>query len=85
MTTTISAKGQITVPLHVRKSLGLVPGTKLEVELRPDGSFAARKHCEGSFFSKFKGMAHKTEVPYRDSKEAMDVMRGAPELGDIEE
>lgn len=34
MKSTISAKGQITVPVEVRNRLGLVPGTPVEFELR---------------------------------------------------
>ena len=36
-TSTISSKGQITVPIGVREQLGLAPGTVVEFELRPDG------------------------------------------------
>jgi AbrB family looped-hinge helix DNA binding protein len=34
---TISSKGQITVPVEVRVKLGLVEGTPVEFELRKDG------------------------------------------------
>ena len=36
-TSTISSKGQITVPIDVREQLGLSPGTVVEFEVRPDG------------------------------------------------
>lgn len=39
MRTTISSKGQITVPAAIRERLGLVPGTSVEVELREGGAF----------------------------------------------
>ena len=42
MTTTISSKGQITVPVRIREALGLVPGTRLELELGPGATFVAR-------------------------------------------
>ena len=32
MQTTITAKGQITIPVEIRKRLGLVPGQKLEFD-----------------------------------------------------
>ena len=38
MTSTISAKGQITVPKAVRDKLGLRPGARVEFELTPDGA-----------------------------------------------
>jgi AbrB family looped-hinge helix DNA binding protein len=34
MKSTISAKGQITVPVEVRNQLGLLPGTPVEFEIR---------------------------------------------------
>ncbi len=37
MKSTISSKGQITVPAEVRDRLGLVPGTTVLFELRDDG------------------------------------------------
>ncbi|GMR24727.1 MAG: hypothetical protein BMS9Abin37_3320 [Acidobacteriota bacterium] len=37
MKSTISAKGQITVPAELREKLGLTPGTRVEFELRKGG------------------------------------------------
>jgi AbrB family looped-hinge helix DNA binding protein len=34
---TISSKGQITVPVEVRRRLGLVAGTTVGFEMRPEG------------------------------------------------
>ena len=42
MKSTISAKGQITVPVEVRTRLGLVPGTPVEFELH-EGEAVLRK------------------------------------------
>ena len=38
MNGTISSKGQVTIPVEVRRKLGLVPGTRIEFELRTDGA-----------------------------------------------
>ncbi len=46
MTSTISSKGQVTVPAKVRKQLGLAPGTRVVFELRENGVFL-RKGFEG--------------------------------------
>ena len=46
MKSTISSKGQITVPAEVRDRLGLVPGTPVTFELREDGVLL-RKGTEG--------------------------------------
>ena len=37
MRSTISSKGQVTLPVEVRERLGLVPGTPIEFELREEG------------------------------------------------
>lgn len=83
MTTTISSKGQITVPVGVRRALGLVAGTKIDLKLGPLGTFIARKTPARSFFSQFQGIGKNAKVPYRDSQEAMDVLRGPVEKDDL--
>ncbi len=39
---TITAKGQTTVPRQVREQLGAGPGTRLEWHVMPDGSLLVR-------------------------------------------
>jgi antitoxin PrlF len=39
---TITAKGQTTVPLQVRKRIGATPGTRLVWHVMPDGSLIVR-------------------------------------------
>ena len=46
MKSTISSKGQITVPVEVRDQLGLRPGTVVSFELREGGVFL-RKGASG--------------------------------------
>lgn len=45
MTSTVSEKGQITIPKAVRDRLGIAPGTKLDVR-DEDGVLVARKVTE---------------------------------------
>jgi len=47
MKSTISSKGQITVPAEVREKLGLVPGTVVQFELR-EGGVLLRKGGPGA-------------------------------------
>ncbi len=42
MNTTITAKGQVTVPKHIRDALGLVPGTRVGFALNEDGDGVLR-------------------------------------------
>lgn len=46
MKSSISSKGQITVPLEIREKLGLLPGTGVRFELR-DGEAVLRKATRG--------------------------------------
>jgi AbrB family looped-hinge helix DNA binding protein len=47
MKSTISSKGQVTVPAEVRMRLGLVPGTPVEFELTEEGVLL-RKRVSGT-------------------------------------
>jgi antitoxin PrlF len=38
MPTTVTSKGQVTIPKRVREHLGIVPGSQVEFDPRPDGS-----------------------------------------------
>jgi antitoxin PrlF len=37
MTSTVTSKGQVTIPVEARRRLRIVPGTKLEFVIRDDG------------------------------------------------
>jgi len=42
MTSTMTSKGQVTVPKRLRDYLGLKPGAEVEFELRPEGEVVVR-------------------------------------------
>lgn len=46
MKSTISSKGQITVPKKVRARYALEPGTEVEFELRDDGALLRKKRTD---------------------------------------
>lgn len=37
MTTTVTSKGQVTIPKPIRDRLGIAPGSAVDFELAPDG------------------------------------------------
>ncbi len=37
MTSTVTSKGQVTIPVEARRRLRILPGTKLEFVIRDDG------------------------------------------------
>lgn len=58
MKSTVSSKGQITVPAEVREKLGLVPGTVVQFQLRKGGVLvrkgAAGLHPVDQLFGRLK-------------------------------
>lgn len=76
MRSTISSKGQITVPVEIRERLGLVPGTGIEFELR-DEEVLLRKGTSDSHPVDRVWSTLRLERPV---DEILDEMRG-PRLG----
>ena len=81
MTATISSKGRITVPATIREAIGLTAGTQLELQLGPAGTFVARKAAKQSHFAKFRRIAAKHGPS--NSREAMNILRGRVNRGDV--
>ena len=48
MQVTVSDKGQITLPQTLRRQLGIVPGSRLEIDATADGSLRVRPLTQGS-------------------------------------
>jgi AbrB family looped-hinge helix DNA binding protein len=62
MTTTVTAKGQVTIPKPVRDLLGIVPGSKIDFRRAADGSVVlarADKTPPASRFARLRGHAGK--------------------------
>ena len=79
MTSTMTSKGQVTVPKRLRDHLGLEPGAEVEFELRPDGEVvvrparpSARKRRASGRFSKLRG----TLPTGRTTDDLMRLLRG---------
>jgi antitoxin PrlF len=73
---TVTSKGQITVPKSVRDALGLVPGSQVDFILGPDGVFIRKRipaqtidRWYGSLRGHLPGGADTTD-------EAMELLRG---------
>jgi antitoxin PrlF len=48
MLSTVTDKGQVTLPKAVRDQLGIEPGTKLSFQVQPDGTIQVRMLARGS-------------------------------------
>ena len=76
MTTTVTAKGQVTIPKSVRDLLGIVPGSKVDFRRAADGSVVlsrADREQPPSRFAKLRGHAGKGLT----TDEIMALTRGA--------
>jgi AbrB family looped-hinge helix DNA binding protein len=72
MKSTISSKGQVTVPAGIREKLGLRPGMLIEFELREGGAFM-RKGADGTHpVDKIVGLLKLDQ----STDELLDHMRG---------
>ncbi|MBY3221724.1 AbrB/MazE/SpoVT family DNA-binding domain-containing protein [Rhizobium laguerreae] len=62
MATTVTAKGQVTIPKRVRDFLGIVPGSQVDFHRAADGSvilMRADRKRPASRFEKLRGHAGK--------------------------
>lgn len=66
--TTVSAKGQVTIPASVRSALGLAPGSRVEFVQTPQGQYAIVPAMVSA--SELKGVLRKPPKPV--SIEAMN-------------
>jgi AbrB family looped-hinge helix DNA binding protein len=74
MSTTVTSKGQVTIPKRVRDLLGIDPGSKVDFERAPDGRIVLVKQGKQvpSRFAKLRGRAGKG----MSTDEIMALMRG---------
>jgi antitoxin PrlF len=79
MATTVTSKGQVTIPKPVRDHLGIVPGSQVAFRRADDGSIVIEKadatRPGPSRFSKARGSAG----PGLTTDELMALLRGEPE------
>ncbi len=76
METTVTSKGQLTLPQPIRHALGIDAGTVLEVELGAEGSVVLRKKATPGFFDQFVGLKARN-APFASGDEAREALRVA--------
>jgi len=74
METTVTTKGQLTLPVEVRRALGIDAGTVLEVGLGAEGSIVLRKKPTPGFFDQFVGLKARG-APFASGDEAREALR----------
>jgi AbrB family looped-hinge helix DNA binding protein len=79
----VTSKGQITVPVEIRKSLGVKPGDKLRFEPQDDG-FRVIREIEENPFEKWRGIGNLGIGSGREAVNAyMREIRGYDEYDDL--
>lgn len=76
METTVTTKGQLTLPIEIRRALGIDAGTVLEVEAGAEGSIVLRRKTIPGFFDQFVGLKAKG-APFASGDEAREELRVA--------
>jgi AbrB family looped-hinge helix DNA binding protein len=78
MATTVTRKGQVTVPKRIRNALGINPGTQVAFEVNKDGEVVLRKTGRTHRKVKrdrFEAARGRADVKYR-TDDLMALLRG---------
>jgi len=78
MTTTLTRKGQVTVPKRIRDALGLAPGSQVQFEVSAQGEIVLRKAgktaARGRKKDRFEAARGKADVKWR-TEDLMALLR----------
>ena len=75
MITTLTSKGQITIPKQIRDALGLAPGVSVEFAVNKEGEVVIHKLSVQRQPDRFEAARGKADVKWR-SDELMALLRG---------
>jgi len=77
MPTTITSKGQVTIPKHIRDTLGLSPGSSVDFAVNDEGDVVIRKAEAYSAQApdRFERVRGKADIKWR-TDELMALLRG---------
>jgi AbrB family looped-hinge helix DNA binding protein len=79
MATTVTIKGQVTLPKKVREAAGIKPGDRVEVRARPGGGVIIEKPREpDDYEARLRALASEQLIKGVTTDELMLVLRGDP-------
>lgn len=79
MTTTITIKGQVTLPKAVRDAVGLKPGDKVDVRATASGGvYIEKPGTQGAYRRKLEAISKRRLIKGRSTDEIMRELRGDP-------
>ena len=78
MPTTITSKGQVTIPKQIRDALGLVPGARVEFTVGEGGQVVLQRAevSRKPRRDRFEAARGKAEIKWR-TRDLMELLRGA--------
>jgi len=80
MSTTLTVKGQVTIPKQIRDALNLLPGTTVDFTVNRNGELVLQKATEASARNKapkdrFEAARGQADVKWR-TQDLMNLLRG---------
>jgi AbrB family looped-hinge helix DNA binding protein len=75
MATTLTIKGQVTIPKQIRDALDLQPGCKLNFAVNDDGDVLLQKAAINQKKDRFEQVRGKADVKW-GAQDLMNLMRG---------
>lgn len=73
---TMTSKGQVTIPKTIRQALGLEPGSEVFFDVSPDGAVLVRSKTPGAQAAdRFEAVRGKADIAWR-TNDLMRLLRG---------
>lgn len=80
MSTTVTVKGQVTLPKAVREAAGIQPGDRVSVRPRPEGGIVIeaeeKDKAESAYLNKLRSISRRRPVTGITTEELMEMTRG---------
>lgn len=79
MATTVTIKGQVTLPKAVREAAGIKPGDKVDVRATAAGVFIKKAGPASDYAAKLEAIANRRLIRGETTDEIMRELRGDPD------
>jgi len=76
MATTVTVKGQVTLPKKVRDSAGIRPGDRVEVRATANGVLIEKPYAKADYEAKLRALAKRRVIRGITTDQIMEMSRG---------
>ena len=76
MATTVTVKGQVTLPKKVRETAGIRPGDRVEVRATANGVLIEKPHAGDDYLARLHAVAKRRVIRGITTDELMEMTRG---------